>query len=352
LSEKFLSKSHLIIVWWVATISLTGVGLWATLFIHPQTEKSIKAQLAMNKLVAASLTKGLSLLHSGKVRESIVYFDKALTVAPNSLSALENKANALFFLGEYNKSITYFDKALAVNHNTENALLGKGVALVKLGRYHESVLYLDKALSISPNNANALNFKKFALESLNKTNVRNKSSSGGNFLSYKNSIHRITIAYPSNWVKKESQNRSSNDIVTFISPSGSELVNIRGGQPALNISLEQWSGTAIDLLRKSFTNFTLVVSNSTTLSGLPAREIVFSGTIPSSGHEIKVLELLTIKDGSRFWIAAFVNPNDFSIFQPTLQKMINSFSFNPGKAVQQSSSGTVNASRTNSSLHP
>jgi len=309
----------------------------------PQT--NTPPQLAMNKLVAASLTKGLSLLHSGKVRESIVYFDKALTVAPNSLSALENKANALFFLGEYNKSITYFDKALAVNHNTENALLGKGVALVKLGRYHESVLYLDKALSINPKDVNALNFRKFALESLNE---RNRT----NFLTYKNFILGIAIDYPSNWVKKESQNRSSNDIVTFISPSGSELVNIRGGQPALNISLEQWSGTAIDLLRKSFTNFTLVVSNSTTLSGLPAREIVFSGTIPSSGHEIKVLELLTIKDGSRFWIAAFVNPNDFSIFQPTLQKMINSFSFNPGKAVQPSTSGTVNASRTNSSLHP
>jgi tetratricopeptide (TPR) repeat protein len=352
LSEKFLSKSHLIIVWWAAIICLTGVGLWATLYIHPQTEKSIKAQLATNKLVAASLTKGLSLMYSGKVRESIVYFDKALTVAPNSLSALENKANALFFLGEYNKSITYFDKALAVNHNTENALLGKGVALVKLGKYNESIPYLDKALSFNPKDVNALNFKKFALKSLNKTNVTNKSSSNGNFLSYKNSIHGIAVAYPSKWVKKESQNRSSNDIVTFISPSGSELVNIRGGQPAVNISLEQWSGVAIDLLRKSYANFTLAVSNSTTLSGLPAHEVVFSGTIPSSGREIKVLEVLTIKDGSRFWIAAVVNPNDFSTFQPILHKMINSFSFSPGRAVQPSTSGTVNASRTNSSLHP
>jgi tetratricopeptide (TPR) repeat protein len=335
----------MIIVWWAAIICLTGVGLWATLFIHPLTEKSIKAQLAMNELVTASLTKGLTLMHSGKVRESIVYFDKALAVAPNSLSALENKANALFFLGEYNKSITYFDKALTVNHNYLYALLGKGVGLVKLGRYHESVLYLDKALSISPKNANARNFKKLALESLSKTNGTNKSASSGNFLSYKNPIHGIAIEYPSNWVKKEPQNRSSNDIVTFISP-GSAVVNIGGGGPALNISLEQWSRLAIDLLRKSFTNFTLVASNSTTLAGLPAREIAFSGTIPSSGHRDVVLEILTIKDGSRFWIAAVVNQRDFSNFQPTLQKMINSFSFNQVKAVQQPSiSGAVNASR-------
>jgi len=148
-----------------------------------------------------------------------------------------------------------------------------------------------------------------------------------NFLTYENSTHGIAIKYPSNWVKKESQNRSSDDIVTFISPSGSEVVNIRGGQQALNVSLAQWSGVAIDLLKKSFTNLTLDVSNSTTLAGLPAREIVFSGTIPSSSYEIKVLEVLTIKNASRFWIAAIVDPRDFSTFQPTLQKMINSFSF-------------------------
>ena len=173
-----------------------------------------------------------------------------------------------------------------------------------------------------------------------------------NFLGYKNSVYGIAIEYPSSWVKREPQNKSSNDIITFISPSGSEAVNIRGGRPALNISLEQWNIRAIDLLRKSFSNFTLVESNSTILSGLPAREIVFSGTIPSSGHEIKVLELITIKDGNRFWIAAVVNLRDFSTFQPTLLKMINSFSFSPGNAVQTSTAGTVNASRINSSLHP
>jgi hypothetical protein len=183
------------------------------------------------------------------------------------------------------------------------------------------------------------------------TTTTNKENSTN--LSYENPIKGIEIKYPSNWVKKESQNRTSNDIVTFISPLASEVVNIRGGQPALNISLEQWHGVAIDLLRKSFTNFTLVASNSTTLGGLPAHEIEFIGIIPSSGHEIKVLEILTIKDGSRFWIAAVANPSDFSSFQSTLQKMINSFSFIPGKAVQRpSTSGTVNASSTNSSLLP
>jgi hypothetical protein len=150
------------------------------------------------------------------------------------------------------------------------------------------------------------NIEQITSAQLNTASVASATmnTNNSNFIGYKNSIHGVAIEYPSNWVKKEAQNRSSNDTVTFISPSGSEVVNIRGGRPALNISLEKWSGGAIDLLRKSITDFTLVASNSTTLAGLPAREIVFSGTIPSSSYEIKVLEVLTIKDGSRFWIAA------------------------------------------------
>src|SRR5690349_2530407 len=92
---------------------------------------------------------------------------------------------------------------------------------------------------------------------LNTTRVAPTTTTNMNStnLSYENPIKGIEIKYPSNWVKKESQNRTSNDIVTFISPSASEVVDIRGGRPALNISLEQWSGAAIDLLRKSFNNF-------------------------------------------------------------------------------------------------
>ena len=220
----------------------------------------------------------------------------------------------------------------------------------------KSVMYISPAVllvfSLIISGVSSSHMVQITNAQLNTASVSFTITNSSSFLSYKNSIHGITIEYPSNWVKKESQNRSSDDIVTFISPSGSEVVNIRGGRPALNISLEQWGSGAINLLRKSFTNFSLVESNSTTLSGLPAHEIVFSGTIPSSGHEIKVLELITIKDVSRFWIAAVVDLRDFSTFQPTLQKMINSFSFSPGNAVQPSTAGTVNASRTNSSLHP
>jgi hypothetical protein len=231
-------------------------------------------------------------------------------------------------------------------HNSKNML--KSVLCISPAVLLVFSLIISGMLSTQIMQITSAQLNTASVASTTTTNMNNT-----NFLSYENPVHGIAIKYPSNWVKKESQNGSSNDIVTFISPSGSELVNIRGGQPAENISLEEWSGVAIDLLRKAFTNFTLDVSNSTTLSGLPAREVGFSVTIPSSGHEVKVLEVLTIKDGSRFWIAAAANPNDFSNFQTTLQTMINSFSFSPAKAVQQpSASGNVNTSRVNSSSHP
>ena len=61
--------------------------------------------------------KGTALLNSGKYNESIAYFDKALTINPNDVMALNSKGLALYRLGEYNGSISYFNKALAINRN-------------------------------------------------------------------------------------------------------------------------------------------------------------------------------------------------------------------------------------------
>ena len=61
--------------------------------------------------------KGNALLNSGKYNQSIAYFDKALTINPNDVMALNSKGLALYRLGEYNGSISYFNKALAINRN-------------------------------------------------------------------------------------------------------------------------------------------------------------------------------------------------------------------------------------------
>src|SRR5438270_205399 len=79
--------------------------------------------------VKTFVSKGLSLLYSGKYNESITFFDKALGINPNDVSALSSKGAALLYSGKYNESITFFDKALGINPNDVSALTRKGAAL-------------------------------------------------------------------------------------------------------------------------------------------------------------------------------------------------------------------------------
>jgi hypothetical protein len=60
---------------------------------------------------------------------------------------------------------------------------------------------------------------------------------------------------------------------------------------------------------------------------LPAREIVYTATLPPSVVEIKFMQLLTIKDNKEYIITANASPTDFSFYLPTLHEMVNSFAY-------------------------
>jgi hypothetical protein len=160
----------------------------------------------------------------------------------------------------------------------------------------------------------------------------NGNSTTNNFLTYSNSSYGIKIQYPSYFIKEEPQNQSSGDIVKFSSPRGTPYfeLGISDGQPApQNMSLEQWSNATIRGLSQSFNNFSLIESNSTTVAGFPAHEILYTATLPSSEVEIKFMQLLIIKDNKEYIITANSLPTDFTFYLPTLQEMINSFVFIP-----------------------
>ena len=87
----------------------------------------------------------------------------------------------------------------------------------------------------------------------------------------------------------------------------------------------------------------MIDSNSTTLAGFPAHKIVYTGIIPSSGLEVKFMQILTIKDSKSFVITFGTFPTNFSTYLPTIQKMIDSFAFIPvtTPATAQSSNATT-----------
>jgi len=160
---------------------------------------------------------------------------------------------------------------------------------------------------------------QFAVGMTSKTEVK--------FLPYENPTYGIKIQYPSNWIKEESQNQGSNDIVKFSSPAGTApaSLNIIGGrQMSQNISLEQYSSASINALRQSFPGFNLIESNSTTLGGLPAHKIVFKSLTPSGG-ELELMQVWTIKNAKDFIITYGALSKDFSNYIPTIQRMIDSY---------------------------
>lgn len=94
--------------------------------------KSYSDKFAGQMAVSQDITTGVSFAKMGEYNESIAYFDKALTIDPNNIAALNNKGLALAKLGEYDKSIAYFDKALTIDPTDAYSLNNKKSTLEEI----------------------------------------------------------------------------------------------------------------------------------------------------------------------------------------------------------------------------
>jgi PsbP-like protein len=161
----------------------------------------------------------------------------------------------------------------------------------------------------------------------------NNNNNSNNLLTYENSNYGIKIQYPSSWMKEESHNQSSNDIVRFSSPAGIALLSIVStGRVSESKPLELYANAGIDVLRHTFSDFSLISSNSSTVGGIPAQEIVYTASMPS-GLKLKFMQFLTIKDARDFILTSGALQDEFAKYLPTIQTMVNSFSFIPGTTV-------------------
>src|SRR5919109_4505302 len=106
----------------------------------------------------------------------------------------------------------------------------------------------------------------------NSTTAANTNNNITNLLTYENPNYGIKIQYPSSWMKEESHNQSSNDIVRFSSPAGIALLSIVStGRVSESKPLELYANAGIDVLRHTFSDFSLINSNSSTVGGIPAQ---------------------------------------------------------------------------------
>jgi hypothetical protein len=180
-----------------------------------------------------------------------------------------------------------------------------------------------------------------------------------NFLTYTNPEHGIGIEYPSNWQKLEGQmlDRMTSRaekitaIVGFTAPSGLTSIFVTVS-PSENKSASEFLQAEIPTLKKDHPDFKLVRSNSTTLAGLPAYMLGFSGRynpdilvekfgmeglagenvdtgilgdLMSSFGDIQQMRVVTIKNDKAYQVGYGGFGGEYSSYLPTAQKMIDSF---------------------------
>jgi hypothetical protein len=197
-----------------------------------------------------------------------------------------------------------------------------------------------------------------------------------NFLPYTNPEHGIRIEYPSGWQKVEgpmldrmtSRAENITAIVGFTAPSGLTSIFVTVS-PSENKSASEFAQAEIPTLKKDHPDFKLVGSNSTTLAGLPAYMLSFSGRynpdvlvekfgmeglvgenadtgilgdLMSSFGGIQQMSVVTIKNEKAYQVGYGGFGDEYSSYLPTAERMIDSFQFLTTPVMEGSNSAAAN----------
>ncbi len=110
---------------------------------------------------------GLALAQGGNLRQAIQQYERARTLAPGSLLAPLQLAQAFLLIQEYPTQVSAYalpytqgysnalvaaEQALHITPTNANALFLKSVALIKLGSYDKAILPLNDLISVQTNN--------------------------------------------------------------------------------------------------------------------------------------------------------------------------------------------------------
>ncbi|MCX6823333.1 MAG: tetratricopeptide repeat protein [candidate division SR1 bacterium] len=123
-----------------------------------QLNKTNDAGVCLDKLMAidnnnpqGNFLKGMTLVKTGKYKDSIKYFDKAEAGGLETQALRSNKGIALSKM-ELSGAVIYLDKALALNSNDTGALYAKAFALFSAESYRDGMSCIDRAISMNVKN--------------------------------------------------------------------------------------------------------------------------------------------------------------------------------------------------------
>lgn len=157
------------------------------------------------------------------------------------------------------------------------------------------------------------------------------SSNSNNFLTYENPIFGIKILYPANWDKQENTSSSNDnstliDLVAFSPPFknnsdivGKLIVQVDNISDIKPITLERYANDTVSDLRQDFK----VSESNATLAGSPAYKVEYTGL--EANVDLKAMMVMALKGDRAYIISYTAEPEKYSYYLPTVQKMIDSF---------------------------
>ncbi len=161
-------------------------------------------------------------------------------------------------------------------------------------------------------------------------------SENESFITYSNPIYGFDMEYPSDWSFTESEipsNATAYSVVNFVPPISADpnlgtnlLVGIENFGVGQTPSLDQYARSSINAYRNSYANFSLdSVRTNTTMSGMPAYEIVF--TDDSAGATRKSIDKGFIDEANNraYYLIFNADNSKYDQFLPMIQDAFDSF---------------------------
>lgn len=95
--------------------------------------------------------------YSGRYQKAKNTFDKILSLKPNDLFALNNRATTHIRLGNRKEAVDDINNAIKLFPNNWYSFYNRGIALTQQGRYKEALADYNHALKLRPNEPSVLN---------------------------------------------------------------------------------------------------------------------------------------------------------------------------------------------------
>jgi serine/threonine-protein kinase len=187
-----------------------------------------------------------------------------------------------------------------------------------------------KIFSISSSSTSTLYASLQASAFIGMTSTATTTTGGYSFLTYSDPILGIKMEYPSGWTQELEggglvtfiANLENGDSNTYPAAVGIKVQNLVSSK---NISLNEITKIQIKDLKQSHSDFKLIESTESMLAGNNmAHKIVFTAT-DDSEHQRKAMQIWTLKGDKAYLITYKAEPETYSKYLPTIQKMIDSF---------------------------